>query len=358
MKHNPKSIKVLVALSGGTDSAVSLYSLLAGGNHVEAAYITTSAYSGDGLVAAQEVCRFLSVKLNVLDAQKEFKKHVIDYFIESYRSGLTPNPCTRCNEKIKFGPLLKFAIRKGFDKLATGHYARIDSVEGVLPRYRLLKAADHKKDQSYFLYHLKQKHLERIIFPIGRLEKQEVRQIATNANLPCLLTESQDICFLQKEGKSIDHNILLKQTLSLAPGPIITLDGQIVGLHEGLPLYTTGQRRGIRIGGTGPYYAVRKDPSNNTLLVTSRWNDKSLYTKQAKVGNFNWTAGPQGKIISCMAVFRYQHQPVPCRLHDLGKGNVRAVFREPQRAVAPGQCLVAYAGDELLGGGVIISAEP
>ncbi len=303
--------------------------------------------------AARKVCRKLGIKFYPLDLRSEFKKEVKDYFLSSYKKGITPNPCIKCNQLIKFGELLNKTRALGCDYLATGHYIKIKKIKG---KYKLFRAQDDKKDQTYFLYNLTQSQLKHLIFSMGGLIKKDVKIQAEKNKVPSLKDESQDICFLSGE-----HNEYLKKNLKMKKGPIKNSAGEILGEHQGLPLYTIGQRKGVEIGGTGPYYVVRKDFENNTLYVTNKADDPALNSKTLIAENVNWISGTAPKFpFKCQAVIRYRHTAVPCVVKKCRNAkfcvptvSVIVEFSTPQRAITPGQSAVFYKGDEVLGGGVI-----
>jgi len=298
---------------------------------------------------ARQVCQRINTALYTLNFSKVFKKQVVDNFLDEYRQGKTPNPCVRCNKLVKLGLLIKRAKELGYDYLASGHYARLKKVNN---QYRLFRAKDKEKDQSYFLYTLNQEQLKHLIFPLGGYTKSEARKLAKKFSLPVAeKKESQEICFVP--GKS--HNDFLKKYIKFSKGAIKTLDQKIIGQHQGLPLYTIGQRKGIEIGGTGPFYVVRADYKTNMLLVTKDRDDPVLYGDELIAKNINWIAGHKPSMpFKCEAVIRYRHKPVGARVSRLGK-NYLVKFKNPQRAITPGQSVVFYQGDEIVGGGIIIS---
>jgi tRNA-specific 2-thiouridylase len=370
-----EKLKIAVAMSGGVDSSVAAKLLHDQGHEVvgiflrfwreeqpplikggRAAPATLRLRGGRGdfdssaeaLLGARRAAAEIGIPLRVLNFSKIFKKQVVDNFLDEYKKGRTPNPCVRCNKLVKLGFLIKQAKKLGFDFLATGHYARLKQKN---KKFSLHAAKDKNKDQSYFLYTLNQNELKHLIFPLGGYTKTQVRGLAKKFKLPTAeKPESQEICFIP--GKS--HNEFLRRHLKLKPGKIKTLDGKIVGAHQGLALYTIGQRKGIKIGGTGPYYAVKMDYKTNILYVVNGGNDKILYNNKLTAKNVNWLSGVEPKLpLKCRAVIRYGHQPEKCVIIKINKNKYQVKFAKAQRAIAPGQSAVFYLGQEVLGGGII-----
>lgn len=340
--------RVAIAMSGGVDSSTVAQKLSEQGYNCIGIFMRLGIERGCcDEAAARKVCQKIGIRFYPADVRASFKKMVKDYFIESYKQGLTPNPCVACNKFIKFGELLKKAKALGCDRLATGHYVKIKKIKGV---YKVYRAKDLSKDQSYFLYNLTQEQLKHLIFPLGDSFKDKLKKKAAAAKLPYLKEESQDICFLSGE-----HNDFLKKNLQLKEGPIKTLDGQTVGKHQGLPLYTIGQRKGVELGGRGPYYVVWGDQESNTLYVTNKPDDPALFGQMLHMQNINWISGKEPKTpFKCTAVIRYRHQETPCVLKkEEDDGDLLVFFSKPQRAITPGQSVVFYKNNELLGGGLI-----
>ncbi len=331
-------------MSGGVDSSVSTAILKKNGYDVVGVFMKFWQEPGKGRenlccsAKARMDAKRVAIKLNipfyVLNVQKEFKKRVVDYFIKEYKKGNTPNPCVECNRWIKFRFLIEKALELKADYVATGHYAKVK--DG-----KLLVAKDKTKDQSYFLWRLNQKQLSRILFPIGDYTKEEVRKMAKKWGLPVFeKKDSQEICFINT---CIED--FLRKYIKPKSGDVTTTDGKKIGEHEGLILYTIGQRKGIKIGGTGPYYVVKKDFEKNALIVSK--SEKDLLKKEMFVKNVNWVLGKpyNGK---CKVKIRSMARMVPATI----KKN-KIVFDKPQRAITPGQSAVFYKNNELLGGGII-----
>ena len=352
-----KKQKILVAVSGGVDSAVAAQLLHDQGHEVIGVFMQfwkdvqlneaeNSCCSLESWSDAQAVCQKIGIPLYALNFAQEFKKRVVNDFLAAYQSGRTPNPCVLCNKQVKLGRLVKYAQKIGFDAVASGHYVR-----RVLAgdSYQLWQAADLSKDQSYFLYQLDQRDLAMLRFPIGDFQKTAIRQLAEKFNLPVAhKAESQEVCFV---GDSLAN--FLKRHLHLQPGPIVDQSGHKIGFHQGLPLYTVGQRRGVEIGGTGPYYVTKLDTAANTLRVTSQVDDPALFQDRFFIPHLFWLDARRPRLaLDCQAVIRYHHAAVNCRLARY-QGGWLVELADPQRAVTPGQSAVFYDGQRLLGGGVI-----
>ena len=348
-----KREKIIVAISGGVDSAVALLTLKDKGYEVIGLFLRLEEKQSLSETSARKICQKLKVKFYSINAYQKFNKNVIQYFCSAYSKGITPNPCVECNKTIKFGELLKYIKILGANYLATGHYTRlqreITNSKLQITKYKLFQAKDKSKDQSYFLYNLTQAQLSKIIFPLAAYTKNEIKKIAEKNKLPCDKNESQDICFL--EG---DHNNFLKKNIKLKTGPIKDLAGKKLGQHLGLPLYTIGQRKGIELGGTGPYYVVKTDYKTNTLYVTNEANYKELFSNQLNCKNINWIGDKTPKMpFNCSAKIRYGHKANKCTINQT-KDRISVKFEKAQRAITPGQSVVFYKKNELLGGGIII----
>ncbi len=333
---------VAVALSGGVDSSVAAALLR---DRYDVFGVTMQLGNDDCVEGAWEVCHRLGIPLHVIDLERQFEDEVIGYFCGEYRRGRTPNPCVVCNRRIKFGRLLEEAVRLGAAFLATGHYARVDKAGD---RYRLLKAVDRGKDQSYFLYCLGQHELGRILFPLSEHTKDEVRAIAADMGLPTSSArESQEICFVPGN----DYRRFLRGCLSPRPGRIVDIDGAVVGRHDGVAGYTVGQRHGLGIASGERRYVVGIDADANTVVVGP---EDALWSRGLLAGDVRFVSGeaPQGEI-AVEARIRYRAAEAPATVSRRGElWEVR--FENPQRAVAPGQSVAFYRGDEVLGGGIII----
>lgn len=363
MKPLKKKSKIIVAMSGGVDSSVAAALLKKQGYDVTGVFMHFWAEEPkDGIPLndfvnrccsleaekmAHRVCDILKVPFYSINIAAEFKKEVVDYFLAEFRSGRTPNPCIICNKEIKFKLLLRKAQELGADFIATGHYARKEFKKGL---WELLKAKDSNKDQSYFLYNITQEQLSHYFFPIGDYFKSDVRKLAKKFNLPTAdRPESQEICFIADN----DIRRFLKDHLKLTPGDIVDTAGKIIGRHEGLPLFTIGQRHGLGIGGGKPYYVASLDYGQNRLIVVSDSNDKELYKKVLIARDINWVSGKTPKFpFKCQATVRYRHKPEGATIEAAGD-NVKVSFASPQRAITCGQSAVFYKGNEVLGGGVI-----
>ncbi len=368
--------RVLVALSGGIDSAVSAYLLLKQGYTVEAAFMKNWT-SQEGLLKnecpwledrreALRVAGFLNIPLHTLDFEKQYQSTVMKYFFDEYKKGRTPNPDVMCNKEIKFKLLYNWAMKNGFEYLATGHYARISSKKQVASskerqkqstphttHYMLQRSRDEFKDQTYFIYNIKTEQLPHVMFPIGGFKKDQVRKLAKKIGLPnAERKESMGLCFVGK----IRLKDFLKQKLKGKKGEIMGEKG-VIGYHDGLHNYTIGQRQGIKVGGSGPYYVVSKDLKNNTLYVTNDPEDNRLFTKEVQLHSVSWISQQisqsASKLLSLQGRFRHQGELVPLTISQIDKNHYQVIFKKPQKAVASGQSLVLYKGKECVGGGVI-----
>lgn len=373
--------KVLVGLSGGIDSAVAACLLKREGFEVTGVHMRFWADGGgkksgekaenkcctlDGMTRAIYVARKIGIPLVVLNFEKEFKKKVVDFYVASSEKTLTPNPCVECNRHIKFGLFFKKMKKLGADCVATGHYARVVKTKNG---YALYTAKDRRKDQSYFLYTLTGEKLKKVLFPLGGMLKSRVRRLAREFGIDEIneQKESQDLCFLP--GKTPESFLRKHVKKTVAPGPILTSAGACVGTHCGLPFYTIGQRKGLGIGGIknmsarekSPWYVAGFKRSVNGLIVGP---DSALYSKKAFVRNLSFVEGPPaGKKMKISAKIRYgaQAQPASLEISRNGPGKARwgkntkaeIIFSKAQRAVTPGQSIVFYQGEKIIGGGII-----
>lgn len=354
--------KVLVAVSGGVDSAVAAHLLIQAGYQVSGIFLNfwkdnseqtseNKCCSLEAQMDAKKVCSNLGIPFYTYNFSKVFKAEVVDNFLDEYASGRTPNPCVICNKKVKIGGLLEYAKSLGFDYVATGHYVDLKKTGRV---YQMFKAKDKDKDQTYFLYTLDQKQLAHLLFPLADYKKPQVRKIAQKAGLAVASkSDSQEICFIP--GKH--HNDFLKKYLKLKEGEIRLLpSNEFIARHQGLPLYTIGQRRGIEVGGNGPYYVSSFDYKKNILYVVKNFDDTTLYQGEMKVKNINWLNSKNLQFpLNTEVVIRYRHKPVRCVVNYNKKEKIAEVkFFRKQRAITSGQSAVFYEKREVLGGGIII----
>jgi tRNA-specific 2-thiouridylase len=345
--------KIYVALSGGVDSAVAAALLVQAGHDVSGVYMKNWS-SSEGLSTecthlsdrrdAARVAAHLDIPFEVVDFEEEYRSNVYRYFVDSYRKGLTPNPDVVCNSEIKFGILLDWVRAKGVDKLATGHYAKVSRDSSV---FHLLRGVDKLKDQSYFLHRLTQGQLGAALFPLGKLTKPEVRQLAQKFKLPnAKKKDSQGLCFVGK----VDLKEFLQQEIPARVGPVLDEGGAQVGEHSGAAFYTIGQRHGLRVAQGSPQYIVASNVATNTVVLGS---DEKLERQEIKVSDIHWITKPPKLPTSLQIQIRYRTQPVPAVLKLDGILNLG----KPVRAVAPGQFVVFLQGEEVLGGGVITAGQ-
>lgn len=356
-----KKQKIIVGLSGGVDSSVAALLLLEQQYQVEALFMKnweeddTAEYcsAAEDLADAEAVAKQLSIPLHTINFSSEYWDNVFQYFLEEYQAGRTPNPDVLCNREIKFKAFLNHALDLGADGIATGHYARtLVKEDGI----HMCRAKDENKDQTYFLYMLGQPQLARSQFPLGHLIKSEVRQLAERAGFPNhKKKDSTGICFIG-ERKFRDF---LSQYLPANPGQMITPEGEAMGEHQGLMYYTLGQRKGLGIGGRSdadaePWFVVEKDLTNNILIVAQGHSHPLLLKQGLNASQLHWVAGkaPQAPL-ACRARIRHRQPLQICEIEQIENDHCRVVFKEKQRAVAPGQSIVFYLDEDCLGGGVI-----
>jgi len=346
--------KVLLAISGGVDSSVAAWLLKEEGYEVAGVTMClgvreegdgTRCCGRDAIDDAREVCGVLGIPHYVLDYAPLMETCVIDKFVREYRRGRTPNPCIDCNRYLKFGRLLQQARAMGFDYLATGHYARIEQQEN---RWVLKRAKDPGKDQTYFLYPIPVEALEHILFPLADWMKDEVRKIARQTGLPIAeKPESQDLCFVTQDSYG---DFLRELGCPVQPGPIVDRAGRILGEHSGTVFYTIGQRHGLRISSPHPLYVVAIDTAKNSVIVGPKLD---VYAPGLIAGEMNWLVPEIPHVAE--AKIRHRKRSAPCRIIQEGN-RIRVHFAEDQDAITPGQAVVLYSGDEVLGGGVIEEA--
>jgi tRNA-uridine 2-sulfurtransferase len=342
------SKRVFVAMSGGVDSSISAHLLKEAGYDVAGIHLVLSPKAASPPEAAfsdlELTCRLINIPLFYLHLEDEFKAGIIDYFCDEYRQGRTPNPCIRCNKLFKFGLLLDRVQQMGGDYLATGHYARIVAAS---QGFQLRKGLDLSKDQSYFLYVLGQSVLSRVIFPVGAMYKKDVKQLAADLGLPAARRhESQDICFIPDN----NSQAFLAHHINPQPGEIVDSEGKVLGEHRGLAYYTIGQRQGMGVSARERLYVIRLDVAANRLVIGPQ---SQLYKERLIAYNLNWIAGsPPDSNFEVKAKVRYRGAEARAVIRVEGdKAEVR--FREPPKAVAPGQSVVFYQGEIVLGGGII-----
>jgi len=337
--------RIAVAMSGGVDSAVAAALLKEQGYDVFGVTMLLAPESGEQAAdSAKKVTAKLGIPHRIIDLRHLFQEKIITPFCTEYGRGRTPNPCVACNYYVKFGALIDKAEKLGADSIATGHYARVDSATAGC---RLLKGIDGSKDQSYFLYRLQQAQLCRLLLPLGEYKKSRVKQIAAGLGLANIVKpESQDICFIPGG----DYRSFIAQHVLSPLGDIIDSEGNILGRHEGLAHYTVGQRQGLGLSSTQPLYVIRLDAAKNRLVVGGQ---EQLFTSRLWVNHLNWVAGkaPQ-ETGGITAKVRYKSPEVLVKLNIDGD-SAEVIFTKPQRAAAPGQSVVFYRGDEVLGGGII-----
>ncbi|NII10361.1 tRNA 2-thiouridine(34) synthase MnmA [Oleiagrimonas sp. C23AA] len=353
-------MKVMLGVSGGVDSSVAALLLKQAGHEVEGLFMQNweeDERSGPCRAEldrkdAVAVCGLLGLPFHARNFASEYWDGVFEHFLAEYRAGRTPNPDVLCNREIKFKTFLEHAQALGAEKIATGHYARVDQRDG---QWRLLRGRDQGKDQSYFLHALGQTQLAATLFPVGEIEKTEVRRLAREAGLAThAKKDSTGICFIGER----NFRDFLSQYIPAQPGPMQTPDGQSVGQHDGVMYYTLGQRNGLRIGGmrgasNEPWYVVGKDVARNILYVAQGGSNQYLQSTRLSASALTWVAGQApGRSFTCSAKTRYRQPDQACTV-TLQGDIAQVVFEQPQRAVTPGQSVVFYDGEVCLGGGII-----
>lgn len=358
------SARTIVGVSGGVDSSVAALLLRDAGEPVAGLFMRNWADDGSGDCRAEDdrrdavaVCGRLGLPIHFRDFSSEYWSGVFEHFLAEYAAGRTPNPDVLCNREVKFKHFLDAARELGAERIATGHYARVEHAGG---RWRLLRARDRSKDQTYFLHQLGQPQLAATLFPLGGLEKAAVRRLAANAGLPTAAKkDSTGICFIGER----DFREFLGRYLPARQGEIQTPDGQRVGTHPGVFYFTLGQREGLAIGGVrgrpaAPWYVVGKDVRRNVLYVDQGADSPWLMSTRARTEAAHWIGGaPPAPRFDCTAQTRYRQNDEACTVTVDEDGSLGVAFHRPQRAVTPGQSLVLYDGDECLGGAVIAGTD-
>jgi tRNA-uridine 2-sulfurtransferase len=350
-------MKVVVGMSGGVDSSVAALLLKRAGHEVVGLFMKnwedddTDEYCStrEDLVDAAAAADAIGIELEAVNFSAEYKERVFAEFLREYAAGRTPNPDVLCNAEIKFRAFLDHAMRLGAEKIGTGHYARVGFFEN---RFTLLRGQDSSKDQSYFLHRLTQEQLSRVVFPVGTLEKTEVRRIALEAKLPNhAKKDSTGICFIGER----PFREFLNRYLPRKPGKIVDENGKAIAEHMGLAFYTIGQRKGIGIGGAGePWYVADKRIASNELVVVQGHDHPLLMKSRLEATDASWIAGaPPSENSSHSAKTRYRQADAPCMLTQVLDSQIKVDFGAPQWAVTPGQSVVLYDAEVCLGGGVI-----
>ncbi|MEC6747574.1 tRNA 2-thiouridine(34) synthase MnmA [Marinilactibacillus sp. XAAS-LB27] len=364
MTDNSKT-RVVVGMSGGVDSSVTALLLKEQGYEVIGVFMKNwDDTDENGVCTATEdykdvalVANKIGIPYYSINFEKEYWDKVFTYFLNEYKKGRTPNPDVMCNKEIKFKAFLDYAMELGADYVATGHYARVTRDENNVTH--LLRGLDNNKDQTYFLNQLSQEQLSKVMFPLGDMDKKEVRRIAEEADLATAKKkDSTGICFIGEK----DFKQFLMNYLPAQPGNMVTLDGEIMKQHDGLMYYTIGQRKGLGIGGNGtsnePWFVIGKDLEKNELYVGQGYEHPTLYATHLDASDFSFTNHEEKpETFHCTAKFRYRQTDVGVTVHlDKEQGTAQIEFDEPARAITPGQAIVLYDGDECIGGGLIDAA--
>ncbi len=360
--NNPKNTSVIVGMSGGVDSSVAALLLKQQGYHVEGLFMKNWEEDGEesncsanqDLIDAQTICLKLGIRFHTVNFSMEYWDRVFSYFLEEYKAGRTPNPDVLCNKEIKFKAFLDHALELGADYIATGHFVRNRKINN---QYQLLKGLDQNKDQSYFLYALNKNQLKKALFPIGKIEKPEIRKLAEHAGFKNYnKKDSTGICFIGER----KFKAFLTRYIPAKPGNIETPNGKILGKHDGLMFYTLGQRQGLGIGGKkdadeAPWYVLKKDMDNNILIVGQGHDHPLLFSSSLSADQLNWISGISPKTpLKCKAKTRYRQKDQDCILEKIENDCAFVTFEQSQRAITPGQSIVFYEDDVCLGGGIII----
>ena len=350
--------KVLVAMSGGVDSSAAAALLVQQGYDCDGAMLKLApnedsrCCSADDAEDARQAATRLGMRFYVFNETDRFRRCVMDRFTAEYAAGRTPNPCIDCNRELKFGALLDRALTLGYDYIATGHYARV-AYDAESGKYRLLRGAERRKDQSYVLYQLTQHQLAHLLLPVGGYDKPAIRDKAREAGLDNAdKGDSQDICFVP-DGDYV--SFLRRQGLALTPGNFVDEAGHVLGQHRGLPCYTIGQGKGLGVAVGRHVYVLEKDQVHNAIVLG---DDSALYASSLLASHVNWISGQiPAAPVRCAAKTRYSQVETPGIAYPLPDGGLRVVFDQPQRAITAGQAVVLYDGDEVLGGGTIEKSE-
>ncbi len=339
--------KVLLGMSGGVDSSAAAVVLKNSGYEVIGVTMQLFGKNEESVKDAKAVCENLGIQHYVFDYSEEFSNTVISDFLEQYKNGRTPNPCIVCNKFLKFGKMVEEAKKLGAQYIATGHYATVD-FDGKV--YTLKKSKADKKDQTYVLYNLTQELLAHIIFPLGKFEsKEEIRALARSAGLDVAnKPDSQEICFIPDN----DYAKFIEERIGkFEEGNIVDKSGKVLGRHNGIIHYTVGQRKGLGISSKEPLFVVSINKEKNEIIVGT---EKDLYSKELSAKNMNYISGTIPKVgFECLAKIRYAAKPVKCKVYPQEGGSAKILFDEDQRAITPGQSVVLYDNDIILGGGII-----
>lgn len=358
-----KKLRVALAMSGGVDSSVAVAILKEQGHEVIGIHMKLhdsapeerrdkSCCSLDDTLDARSVCSLFDIPFYVVDFRDEFKENVIDYFVQEYVDGRTPNPCVMCNKTIKNQFLLEKADELDCDYLATGHYARISQNQKT-GKLQIRKPHDLRKDQTYFLFGTPQYELSRLLFPLADYTKPQVREIATKHGLiSAKKPDSQEICFVPQNYRDFISGQLVNPP---TPGNFVTTSGEVLGQHKGIPFYTIGQRRGLNISGTNPYYVIRIDKEKNEVVLGTT---EETFINKLDVSEVNWVSiDPIQEETHITVKLRYAHKGAKAKVIPLSDNEVKIILDEPERAATPGQAAVFYDQDVLLGGGWINSCQ-